>query len=80
MKEEDEKQEPTNIVKSGSKERPLIQNIHYFIKWTIISAAIGVLVGLVGSVFGHGVSFATKLWQKHHWTVYLMRLPQLFSI
>ena len=72
MKEEDEKQEPTNIVKSGSKERPLIQNIHYFIKWTIISAAIGVLVGLVGSVVGHGVSFATKLWQKHHWTVYLM--------
>ena len=41
---------------------PLMQNIHYFLKWTLISGFIGLIVGLAGGVFGKCVSFVTKLW------------------
>ncbi len=51
---------------------PLKENIHYFLKWSVISGIIGVLVGVIGSIFGHGVILATKLWQGAHWTVFLM--------
>ena len=37
QQKEEQKALEVNPVKAGSKERPLVQNIHYFIKWTIIS-------------------------------------------
>ena len=39
---------------------PLALNIHYFIKWTLISVVIGLTVGAIGTVFGHGVAWATR--------------------
>lgn len=51
---------------------PLAVNIHYFVKWTLISAVIGIVVGAVGTVFGHGVAWATRVWNRYHWTVFLM--------
>ena len=45
---------------------PLGANIHYFIKWTLISVVTGCIVGLVGTAFGKGVAFATTFWQSHH--------------
>lgn len=58
--------------KEDRKQTPLAENIQYFIKWTFISMSIGLLVGAIGSVFGHGIILATMVWQHHHWTVYLM--------
>ncbi len=66
--------------KEDRRQTPLAQNIHYFIKWTFISVAIGLLVGAIGSVFGHGVILATMAWQKHHWTVYLMPVAGLVIV
>ena len=80
QQKEEQKALEVNPVKAGSKERPLVQNIHYFIKWTIISVTIGILVGLAGCVFGHGVSFATELWQEYDWTVYLMPAAGLLIV
>ena len=37
---------------------PLALNIHYFIKWTLISVVIGLTVGAIGTVFGHGVALS----------------------
>ena len=54
------------------RKTPLADNIHYFMKWTFISVIIGVTVGVVGAVFGHGVILATRLWQQFHWTVFFM--------
>ena len=51
---------------------PLAVNIHYFMKWTIISVVIGVTVGVIGTIFGHGVAWATRIWNRFHWTVFLM--------
>lgn len=51
---------------------PLIQNLYYFIKWTLIASAMSIGVGLIGSIFGYGVALATALWNQYPWTVFLM--------
>lgn len=64
----------------GQKNTPLADNIQYLIKWTVISVVIGLLVGIIGSVFGHGVILATRLWQEHHWTVFLMPVAGIIIV
>lgn len=59
---------------------PLGENIHYFMKWTVISVFIGVVVGLVGMVFSKGVTMSTAVWNDHHWTLFLMPAVGLFII
>ena len=53
-------------------ETPLAQNVKYFVKWLILSAVIGIVTGLIGSAFGHGVIIATKIWEGYTWTVFFM--------
>lgn len=57
---------------ADGRQTPLMHNIHYFIKWTVLSVITGIAVGAAGTVFGHGVILATDFWQKHHWTIFLM--------
>ena len=59
---------------------PLALNIHYFIKWTLISVVIGLTVGAIGTVFGHGVAWATRVWNRYHWTVFLMPAAGLLIV
>lgn len=59
---------------------PLALNIHYFIKWTLISVVIGLTVGAVGTVFGHGVAWATRVWNRYQWTVFLMPAAGLLIV
>ncbi|MCI9559054.1 chloride channel protein [Candidatus Ventrimonas sp. KK005] len=54
------------------RETPLAQNVKYFVKWLILSAVIGIVTGLIGSAFGHGVIIATKIWEGYTWTVFFM--------
>ncbi len=62
------------------RETPLMQNIRYFLKWTFISILIGVIVGTIGSVFGHGVIWATGFWQQNHWTLFLAPVSGLLIV
>lgn len=64
----------------SSMHTPLMHNIHYFIKWTILSLVIGIFVGGTGTVFGHGVILATRIWQQYHWTVFLMPVAGLLIV
>ena len=41
--------------------RPLL----YFIKWLVLATITGVLTGLVGSAFAHGLTFVTGLREQH---------------
>ncbi len=61
-------------------ETPLKENVHYFIKWMFIASAIGMGVGMVGSVFGHGVTWATNIWNNNHWTLFLMPVSGLIIV
>ncbi len=56
---------------------PIKENVLYFLKWTLVSAAIGPSVGAAGAMFGHAVLLATRLWQTCHWTVFLMPVSGL---
>lgn len=59
---------------------PLALNIHYFIKWTLISVVIGLTVGAIGTVFGHGVRGQPRVWNRYHWTVFLMPAAGLLIV
>ncbi len=76
-KKELKPEEPKN---TGWVKAPLAENIHYFMKWTLISVIIGAAVGMIGAVFGHGVILATKLWQQFHWTVFFMPVAGLLIV
>lgn len=58
-------------MEQDKRRAPLAQNIHYFLKWTVISAAVGTVVGLLGTLFGHCVLWAGNLWHVHPWVLYL---------
>ena len=57
-----------------------MQNVYYFLKWMLLSAVIGGIVGVIGSIFGHGVSKATTLWNAHHWTLFFMPVAGLIIV
>lgn len=67
-------------MKSYMRESPFGQNIHYFIKWTVISVLIGIIAGSIGTAFGHGVLWATGIWRAHHWTLFLMPVAGLLIV
>ena len=51
-----------------------------FAKWVFIACAVGVIGGIVGSLFHMAVNFATGFRDGHSWTLYLMPLAGLFII
>lgn len=59
------------MYRSETKEA-LCRNIQYFIRWTLFSLAMGILCGLVGTAFGHGVAYSQKFFREHGFMLYLM--------
>ena len=58
----------------------LKKNIVYFVRWTCISAIMGVLCGLVGSAFGHGVAYSQQFFRNHDFMLYLMPISGVLII
>lgn len=58
----------------------LVKNISYFIRWTLISSVMGLLCGLIGSAFGHGVAYTQKFFQTHGFMLYLMPVSGILII
>lgn len=55
-----------------SMNTPLGKNLHYFIKWSVISVLIGLVTGIVGTVFGHAVLWVSSFFRENSWTLYLL--------
>lgn len=51
---------------------PFWGQVEYFVKWTVISLAVGVLGGIVGGVFGWGIRLAAGYFQTYSWLLYLL--------
>ena len=60
--------------------KPLQENVHYFLKWTLISLVTGTVVGLIGTLFGYGIQFVTSFWKSHGWTLFLMPVAGLLIV
>lgn len=51
-----------------------------FVKWVFIACAVGVIGGIVGSLFHLAVNFATDFRLAHSWTLYLLPIAGLFIV
>lgn len=60
--------------------KPLEDNIHYFLKWTVLAGIIGGLGGLAGGCFARSVVWATGFRQDNGWTLYLMPIAGLLIV
>ena len=50
----------------------LSKNILYFLRWTAISIVMGIVCGLIGTIFGYGVIYAQRLFKAYSFMLYLM--------
>ena len=49
------------------------RHLYYFIKWTVLATIVGVITGLVGSAFAHGLTFVTVL--RGQYPLLILGLP-----
>lgn len=52
----------------------------YFFRWIVISAILGVVGGLIGSIFHHCIDMVTELRGEFSWLLYLLPLTGLFIV
>ena len=50
---------------------PVGSNLHYFVKWTVISCIIGTLSGTAGSVFAKALRWVGGFGQEYLWNIFL---------
>lgn len=62
------------------KNSPLISNVIYFLKWACISVCIGVVTGIVGSLFGKGVLWTSAFFRQHPQMLYLLPVCGLLIV
>ena len=62
------------------KETSIYRNVHYFIKWSIISILIGTSVGSVGAIFARAIEFATTFWMGHSYALFLLPICGLIIV
>ncbi|MBQ8584951.1 MAG: chloride channel protein [Butyricicoccus sp.] len=49
-------------------------------KWTILALAVGIVVGVVGAVFAHAVTWATATRKAHGWLLYFLPFAGVFIV
>ncbi|MEF9938748.1 MAG: chloride channel protein [Clostridium sp.] len=59
---------------------PIGKNLHYFLKWSFISALIGIVTGLIGAAFGHSVLLASAYFRSNRWTLYFLPFTGLLIV
>ena len=50
------------------------------VRWTILSLIMGVVGGLLGSVFHHALHFVTHIRSEHMWLIFLLPLGGLLTV
>lgn len=55
-------------------------NIRVFFKWIIISVIIGLISGVIGSIFHISVEFATRTRIENPWILYLLPFGGLMIV
>ncbi|MBQ8585188.1 MAG: chloride channel protein, partial [Butyricicoccus sp.] len=58
----------------------LRQTARMVAKWTILALAVGIVVGVVGAVFAHAVTWATATRKAHGWLLYFLPFAGVFIV
>ena len=66
-----------SVMKKIQWKSPVWNNLLYFVKWSLISAALGTVGGFFGSLFSLGITWATGLRQNVPQVLFLMPLSGL---
>lgn len=59
---------------------PLVKNVEYFIKWSVLSILIGLVTGVVGSVFGRGVLWCSAFFRAHPQLIFALPFSGLLIV
>lgn len=59
---------------------PFGAQVDYFVKWGLISSIIGVLGGIVGGIFGHGIRLAAESFKTYSWLLFLLPVSGIMII
>lgn len=63
-----------------NKDAPLMENVRYFVKWSLISCCIGLITGALGTVFGHSLLRAGAFFKSHLWMLWLLPLAGVLIV
>ncbi len=63
-----------------NKDAPLMENVRYFLKWSLISCCIGLITGVLGTVFGHSLLKVTVFFKGHLWMLWLLPLAGVLIV
>ena len=55
-------------------------NIKYFVRWTLISVVMGIVCGLVGTVFGKAVALAQASFARHTFLLWMMPVAGILIV
>lgn len=58
----------------------LKENTIYFFKWTLISAVVGIIGGVIGAVFSKSIAWVTAFRQENGWILLLMPVAGVLII
>ncbi len=64
----------------GEAKEKILDNLIFFVRWTVLSVAMGLICGLVGTAFGYGVSWAQMLFREHGMMLYLMPVAGILIV
>jgi len=59
---------------------PLMKNVRYFLKWSLISISIGLVTGAIGTAFGHGVIWVSAFFRNHPQMIWLLPVSGLLIL
>ncbi len=52
----------------------------HFVKWSAMSLLIGITVGILGALFGNGISLVTAFWKQYSWIILFMPLAGIIIV
>ena len=59
-------------IKNGTK-----NSVHYIkvlLKWVLISMIVGIIGGVLGSIFHECIAYVTNLRSENNWIIYLIQI------
>lgn len=54
--------------------------IKFFFKWMVIAGIVGIISGIIGTLFRAAVEYSNEIWHGHSWLIFLLPLGGLLIV